>query len=82
MHPGLDHERRRFLRSAAMTIGAARAGLFGRLGAGAASASVAAVLAEAGVVEANERAPRELATIGNAAEWINSPRLTPSTLSG
>jgi len=63
MHPGINYERRRFLRRAAMTIGAARAGLFG-------------------VVEASQRAPRELAAIGNAAEWINSPRLTPSTLSG
>jgi thiol-disulfide isomerase/thioredoxin len=63
MHPGINYERRRFLRRAVMTIGAARAGLFG-------------------VVEASQRAPRELAAIGNAAEWINSPRLTPSTLSG
>ena len=63
MHPGINHERRRFLKRAAMTIGAARAGLFG-------------------AVEASQRAPRELAAIGNAAEWINSPRLMPSTLSG
>jgi thiol-disulfide isomerase/thioredoxin len=35
-----------------------------------------------GTVEASQRAPRELATIGSSAEWINSPRLTPSTLAG
>ena len=32
--------------------------------------------------EANQRATRELAAIGAAAEWINSPRLTPSSLAG
>ena len=35
-----------------------------------------------GTVEANQRAPRELAAIGGAAEWLNSPRLTPSNLAG
>jgi thiol-disulfide isomerase/thioredoxin len=33
-------------------------------------------------VDASEAAPRELAAIGGAAEWLNSPRLTPSTLGG
>ena len=33
-------------------------------------------------VEANQRAPRELAAIGGAAEWLNSPRLPPSSLAG
>ena len=33
-------------------------------------------------VKANQRAPRELAAIGEAAEWLNSPRLTPSSLAG
>jgi thiol-disulfide isomerase/thioredoxin len=32
--------------------------------------------------EATARAPRELAAIGSAAEWINSPRLTASALAG
>jgi thiol-disulfide isomerase/thioredoxin len=31
---------------------------------------------------ANDGVPRELAAIGNAAEWLNSPRLTPSSLAG
>jgi thiol-disulfide isomerase/thioredoxin len=35
-----------------------------------------------GGVEANKRAPRELAAIGGAAEWLNSPRLTPPSLAG
>jgi thiol-disulfide isomerase/thioredoxin len=35
-----------------------------------------------GGVEANQRAPRELAAIGGAVEWLNSPRLTPSSLAG
>jgi thiol-disulfide isomerase/thioredoxin len=69
MRPGIDHERRRFLRTAGITIGAA-------------PASLAAALAEAGIGKISQRASRELTAIGNAAEWINSPRLTPSTLSG
>jgi thiol-disulfide isomerase/thioredoxin len=57
---------RRCLGMAAMTIAAARLGLLGKVEA----------------KEANQRAPRELAAIGAAAEWLNSPRLTPSRLSG
>src|SRR5262245_54566659 len=34
------------------------------------------------VVEANQRTPPELAAIGHATEWINSPRLTSATLAG
>src|SRR5262245_32685598 len=30
----------------------------------------------------NQRAPRELAALGSATEWLNSPRLTPSSLAG
>ncbi len=33
-------------------------------------------------MEATQRTPRELAALGHAAEWINSPRLTPSSLAG
>ena len=33
-------------------------------------------------VNANGGGPRELAAIGDAAEWLNSPRLTPSSLAG
>jgi Thioredoxin like C-terminal domain len=32
--------------------------------------------------EAKERGSRELAAIGGAAEWLNSPRLTPAMLAG
>ncbi len=32
--------------------------------------------------EANQRVPRELAAIGRATEWLNSPPLTPSSLAG
>jgi thiol-disulfide isomerase/thioredoxin len=39
-------------------------------------------LSVSGNVEPNQRAPRELAAIGGAAEWLNSPRLTPSSLAG
>ena len=43
---------------------------------------VAARLGMFDAVEANQRAPRELAAIGNAVEWLNSPRLTASSLAG
>ena len=33
-------------------------------------------------VDANQRASRELAAIGNEAEWLNSPRLTVTDLTG
>ena len=68
------NSRRHFLATAAMTIAAARLGTFGPLR--------AANVEEAGTVQANQRAPRELAAIGNAAEWLNSPRLTASSLAG
>ena len=60
----IDHDRRRFLGSAAMTIAAAHLRHVGQ------------------AVEASQRAPRELAAIGSAAEWLNSPRLTPDSLAG
>jgi thiol-disulfide isomerase/thioredoxin len=62
-----------------MTIAAAQ---FGRLRAEGASASPAEASAEAGMSEANALGPRELAAIGGAAEWLNSPRLTSSSLAG
>ena len=34
------------------------------------------------MVEAQQRTPRELAAIGGAAEWLNSPRLTAASLLG
>jgi thiol-disulfide isomerase/thioredoxin len=59
----IDHDRRHFLGTAAMTIAAAQLGL-------------------SGTVEARQRAPRELAAIGAAVEWLHSPRLTPANLAG
>jgi thiol-disulfide isomerase/thioredoxin len=63
MTGGIDHGRRRFLGTAAMTIAAAHLG-------------------KLGTVSANAAGPGELAAIGRAAEWLNSPRLTPSSLAG
>jgi thiol-disulfide isomerase/thioredoxin len=42
----------------------------------------AAHLGMFGTAEAKDRVSRKLATIGGAAEWINSPRLAPSNLAG
>jgi hypothetical protein len=56
-------DRRRFLSSGAMTMAAARLGMFG-------------------TAEAQNREPRELAAIGRATEWLNSPRLTATQLLG
>ena len=55
--------RRRFVRSAAMTMAAAGLGVVGR-------------------AQAAAREPRELAALGRAAAWLNSPRLTPDQLAG
>jgi hypothetical protein len=60
---GIDHGRRRFLGTAAMTIAAAHLGTIGTANAG-------------------DGGSRELAAIAAAAEWLNSPRLTPSGLAG
>jgi thiol-disulfide isomerase/thioredoxin len=35
-----------------------------------------------GTMEASQRTPRELAVLGNSTEWLNSPRLTSSSLAG
>src|SRR5262249_2163569 len=43
---------------------------------------VAAHLGMFGTAEAGGRAPRELEAIGNAADWLNSPRLGASSLAG
>ena len=59
----IHHDRRRFLRTGALTIAAAQLGIFGR-------------------VQANQRVPREVAAIASASEWLNSPRLTASSLAG
>jgi thiol-disulfide isomerase/thioredoxin len=78
----IDDGRRRFLGSAAMAIAAARLGMSGRLRAEGASGSPVEALAEVGRAGANQRAPRELAAIARAAEWLNSSRPTPASLAG
>jgi thiol-disulfide isomerase/thioredoxin len=62
----IDRGRRRFLAGVGLAIGAAHVGAFGLFRAGRASAS----------------AERGLAAIGNAAEWLNSARLTADGLAG
>jgi thiol-disulfide isomerase/thioredoxin len=59
----INHDRRGFLRTAAMTIAAAH-------------------VATVDTAEAAPRAPRELAALGRANQWLNSPRLTQESLSG
>ena len=81
MAEAIDRGRRRLLSTAAMTLALGRLDLFA-LGAKDASASPAGSLAEAGMVEATQSAPRELAALGAATEWLNSPRLTASSLAG
>jgi hypothetical protein len=50
---------------------------------GAAAMTIAAAhLGRFGTVEAIQREPRELAAIGRATEWLNSPRLTAANLQG
>jgi hypothetical protein len=61
--PPSDHDRRRFLAAAAMTIAGAHLGTVS-------------------TGNASDSAPRELAAIGSAVDWLNSPRLTPSSLAG
>jgi thiol-disulfide isomerase/thioredoxin len=78
----IHHDRRHFLRTGALTIAGVQLGMVGRFRAAGVSASPAEALAEAGGVEANQRVPRELAAVGSAAEWLNSPRLTSSSLAG
>jgi thiol-disulfide isomerase/thioredoxin len=78
VNQGIDHDRRRFLGTAAVAVAGTRLGLFGRLAAGTASAT----FAEPGTVEAQQRPPRELTAIAGAAEWLDSPRLTAEGLLG
>jgi hypothetical protein len=63
-----DHGRRHFLGTAAMTLAAARFGM------------LAGALAEAGTSEANEAESRQLAALGRATGWLNSPPLSATNL--
>ena len=58
-----EHGRRDFLGRAAMTLAAARLGMFGS-------------------AEANEREPRQLAALGRATAWLNSPPRSATSLLG
>jgi len=48
----------------------------------AAMTMMAAPFGMLGTARADDREPRELAAIGRATEWLNSPRLTPADLRG
>ena len=77
----IDRDRRRFI-GAVMTIASAHLGVFGHPGAGGALASLAGPAAQSATVHANQRVPRELAAIGDAAEWLNSQRPSGASLLG
>src|SRR6186997_2139297 len=68
-------ERRHFIGRAAMAMAAAHVGVFD-------PPSLLRSLGESGAAEAADREPRELAAIGRASEWINSPRVTAASLLG
>ena len=76
-----DHGRRHFLGRAAMTLAAAR---FGMLGAFAPEALRRASPEpwRRRTSEANEGEPRQLAALGRATGWLNSPPLSATTLLG
>ena len=76
-----DRGRRYFLGRAAITLAAARFGLLGRLRARGALASLAGASAE-GISEANAAESRQLAALGRATGWLNSPPLAAPNLLG
>ena len=83
----LDRDRRRFLGGAAMTMAAAQLGIFAPpsplRGFGVISpASPLRGFGETGTAAAQSRESRELAAIGRASEWLNSPRQNATTLLG
>jgi thiol-disulfide isomerase/thioredoxin len=70
MHDSINQERRRFIRSAATALGAARLGVIG---------SAVQQMACAALTERNEGA---LPSLSGATQWLNSPPLTPAGLRG
>jgi thiol-disulfide isomerase/thioredoxin len=64
----MDRDRRRLVGTLAMTMAATRLGVADRL--------------QAARAPAIQRLPRELAAIVRAAQWLNSPPLTPSHFTG
>jgi thiol-disulfide isomerase/thioredoxin len=75
MDGSIDRNRRRFLGRAAMTMAAARLGMFGPL-------TPLRGFGETGAADANAGEPRELAAIGRATEWLNTARPTAASLLG
>jgi len=71
----LDHDRRRFLGRAAMTMAAVPFDIFG-------APSPLRGFGGTGTAEAQSRESREFAAIGRATEWLNSPRPTAASLAG
>ena len=70
----MNPHRRLFLGHAALTIAAAHLGPL--------PSSLLSSFGETGTVEAADRPPRELAAIGRASQWLNSPALTAESLLG
>ena len=70
MSETINHERRRFLHTAAMTLAAASAGIIGSVVQRAATAAVQLPV------------EGELPSLGGATEWLNSPPLTAAGLRG
>ena len=70
MSDHINHERRRLLGGAAMTVAGARLGVFGAAVQRMTSAAV------------QRPVEGELASLGNATEWLNSPPLTAAGLRG
>jgi len=68
----IDSERRRFLMTTARAVVVARVGIFSGAAAPPADAEAAGAIA----------APRELAALGRADTWLNSPRLTRDNFAG
>jgi thiol-disulfide isomerase/thioredoxin len=72
---GTDHDRRRFFGRVAMTMAALHLGTTF-------PPSRLRGFGEASAAQADNRVPRELAAIGRASEWLNSPPLTAASLRG
>jgi hypothetical protein len=70
MSEEINHDRRRFLGTAAMTIAATQVGLFGF--------AVQQMECAAGQLPIEGKLP----SLGSATEWLNSPALTAAGLRG
>ena len=77
MNAELDRGRRRFVGRAAMTIAAARFGMFDRM-----HAAASGILGGTGTPQSSDRTPRQLAALDRATAWLDSPALPASSLVG